>query len=204
MITDAFIIVGGGYSGCVCYNSLFFNKMWHERSDLNDDPLIFVIKTVRETNILTSKLLQEFISQGPVSLDEHRQSLINTLQTSESSRRLTYKLMNPHFLINNVYSSRQSVNELHRISFTRFRLSSHSLICEMGRWNKQGRGRLLPEERICQCGTVQSEQHVVERCPLTVHLRNFHGFVSINELFSDRFPPDIICKIIHDIFSVYT
>ena len=110
----------------------FFDRMWRERSDLNDDPLTFVIKTVTETNTVTSKLIREFISNGAVSLDEHRQSLINGLQMSESSRRLTYKVMNPHYLVNHVYNSRQSVNEIHRISFTRFRLSSHSLSCEMG------------------------------------------------------------------------
>ena len=106
--------------------------MWRERSDLNDDPLTFVIKTVTETNTVTSKLIREFISNGAVSLDEHRQSLINGLQMSESSRRLTYKVMNPHYLVNHVYNSRQSVNKVHRILFTRFCLSSHSLICEMG------------------------------------------------------------------------
>ena len=74
----------------------------------------------------------------------------------------------------------------------------------MGRWNKLGRGRLPPEERICQCGVVQSEQHVLERCPLTEHLRNVHEFTSVNDLFSDKFPPGVTCKIIHDILLVYT
>ena len=46
--------------------------MWHGRSDLNDDPLISDIKTVTGTNIVTSKLFREFISNGALSLDDHR------------------------------------------------------------------------------------------------------------------------------------
>ena len=181
----------------------FFYRIWRERSNLDDDPLIFVIKTVTETNIPTSKLVKKYISEEAVTLESQRQSMINVLQASESSRRLTYKYMNPHFKINRVYNTRHSVNDIHRISFTRFRVSSHNLICEMGRWNKQGRGRLPPEDRVCECGAVQSEQHVVEQCPLTNHLRQSYGFVTITELFSDRFTLEVACKIIHCMLSIY-
>ena len=47
---------------------------------------------------------------------------------------------------------------------------------------------------------MQLEQHV-EQCTLIAHLRDTHGFTSLNYLFSDRFPPDITCKVIHDILS---
>ncbi|KAK7074213.1 hypothetical protein SK128_018360, partial [Halocaridina rubra] len=53
-----------------------------------------------------------------------------------------------------------TINELHRLSFTRFRVCGHSLVCETGRWNRRGRGRLLPEERLCMCGDVQNERHL--------------------------------------------
>ena len=181
----------------------FFKNIWNERSNFDDDPLAFAIKKVVETNISTSKLIREFITRELITLERHRQSMINDIQMSTSSRRQGYKIMNPNFSVNNVYSNRHSVNEVHRISYTRFRLSSHSLVCEMGRWNKQGRGRLLPEDRICQCGAVQSEQHVVEQCPITDHLRQSYGFGTINDLFSDQFPANTMCEIIHKILSVY-
>ena len=181
----------------------FFNNIWHERSNLNDDPLAFVIKTVKETNITTSKLVREFVSQDVISLEWQRQITINNLQMNDSSRRQTYKLMNPHFLVNYVYNNRHSINELHRASFTRFRVSSHNLVCEMGRWNRQGRGRLPPEDRLCQCGAVQTEQHVVEQCPLTNHLRQEYGFVTVADVFSNKFQADVSCKIVHEILTPY-
>ena len=156
-----------------------------------------------ETNISTSKLVREFIELEPIGIERQRQDMINDIRESASSRRQLYKIMNPLFSVHCVYNCRQSINEVHRISFTRFRLSSHSLVCEMGRWNKQGRGRLLPEERICQCGAIQSEYHVVEQCPLTSHLRQSYGFGMISDLFSDQFSADATCEIIHKILSVY-
>ena len=60
-----------------------------------------------------------------------------------------------------------NINELERMEWTRLRLSSHSLAVEVGRWNRRGRGRLPMEERLCVCGQIQTEQHVIEICPRT-------------------------------------
>ena len=73
--------------------------------------------------------------------------------------------MNPTFSVHDIYVKRQTVNDIYRSSFTRFRVSGHSLSIETGRWNKRGRGRLPLEERLCRCGDVQSEIHVVEGVP---------------------------------------
>ena len=52
-----------------------------------------------------------------------------------------------------------------RITFTRFRLSSHRLRVEVGRWSRTPR-----EERVCACGTgVQDEFHLFQ-CPRVRHL----------------------------------
>ena len=49
-----------------------------------------------------------------------------------------------------------------RITFTRFRLCSHRLRVELGRWS-----RTPHEERICMCGEgVQDDFHIFQ-CPLT-------------------------------------
>ena len=57
-----------------------------------------------------------------------------------------------------------------RITFTRFRVSSHRLRVEMGRWS-----RIPPEQRTCQCETgIQNEQHILV-CPLTQDIRGKYG-----------------------------
>ena len=91
----------------------------------------------------------------------------DAIAESHSSRFTTYSTINPLYVTHSVYSERHTVNDCHRISFTRLRVSGHSLAIETGRWNRRGRGRLPVEERLCECGAVQSEQHVIERCPRT-------------------------------------
>lgn len=79
-------------------------------------------------------------------------------------------------------SQGQSVNERHGISFTLFRISSsHSVACKRGRWNKRGRGRLSPDETLCQCGQCgpRHEQCNTVHCPNTRHLRQTYGFSNV-------------------------
>ena len=86
-----------------------------------------------------------------------------------------------------------------RMAFTRFRVSSHSLCIETGRWNRRGRGRLPREERLCVCGEVQTEWHVVENCPVTRDIRQRVGLNRVQELFSGKYTYDVACKIVHDV-----
>ena len=51
--------------------------------------------------------------------------------------------------------------------FTRFRLSSHHLKIETGRW-----ARIDAEDRLCDCGLgVENESHVLFDCPKTEEIR---------------------------------
>ena len=51
--------------------------------------------------------------------------------------------------------------------FTRFRLSSHHLKIETGRW-----ARIEVERRVCDCGRgIQDELHVLLKCAKTEELR---------------------------------
>ncbi len=130
--------------------------------------------------------------------------VVSGIRNSESSRRKTCKEINPTYEVHCVYKQRNTVNEVHRLAFTRFRVSGHSLACETGRWNRRGRGRLAPEDRLCVCGDIQTEQHVVQSCPLTNHLRQTYHFDTMQQLMtSDQFTPDLLCKIIHDILAAY-
>ena len=90
-----------------------------------------------------------------------------------------------------------------RVSFTRFRVSGHSLAIETGRWNRRGRGRLPVEERLCVCGQVQTEKHVVETCPVSRGVRQLYGLFRIEDLFNHTYNDEKTCKIIYDILKLY-
>ena len=130
--------------------------------------------------------------------------LKSSLSNSESTKRTLYcNTMNPGLETHDIYLKRCVINETYRIAFTRFRVSSHSLAIETGRWNRRGRGRLPIEERLCMCGQVQTENHVVSECTISQHIRNQHGFSNITELMSDNLPKETICKIIFQILNLY-
>ena len=61
------------------------------------------------------------------------------------------------------------VEEHVRLSYSRFRLSSHYLRIETGRWS-----RTLRDERFCDCrnNQVQDEQHVLCDCAKSLTVRN--------------------------------
>ena len=164
----------------------FFSKMWRERSLMDDDPLVLVIKTVLEARYSTRTYVDGLIYETIDDFQNAKETLQNNIMTSGSSRRVTYREMNPDLKVHEIYSTKHNVSELERISFTRFRLASHSLAVEVGRWSRRGRGRLPLEERLCTCGAKQTEVHVVQQCPLTQNIRETHNTSSIDDIFSDQ------------------
>ena len=58
-----------------------------------------------------------------------------------SSRRIVYKSLNPELTVDKVYCVTNYLKEMHRISYSQFRVSGHWLAMETGRWNSRGRGR---------------------------------------------------------------
>lgn len=54
---------------------------------------------------------------------------------------------------------------------------------------------------VCVCGSVCVS--VVQYCPLTHHLRQTYNFNSVEDLFSDQFPPEIVCEVIHEVLDAY-
>ena len=89
------------------------------------------------------------------------QELRRKVQMSDASKFVFYRDVNPNLSINDVYFRRGDfVPEQYRIAFTRMRLSAHRLRIETGRW-----ARLPRERRLCPCGQVQHELHVLVDCP---------------------------------------
>ena len=182
----------------------YFRKVYRERSGMTDDPLTFALLLLMNTQYNTKNYVRDLlnIDQSPIydAMERIRRELLH----SDSSRRITYReLMNTDLSTHDIYTTRHTVNELHRTAFTRFRGSAHSLAVETGRWNRRGRPRLPVDERICQCGAVQTEEHVVMHCPLSEHVRSLYNITSVHDIFSGRFPSEVLCKIIFDILNLY-
>ena len=99
-----------------------------------------------------------------------------------------------------MYTCRGKVNEVHRVAFSRLRVIGHTLAIETGRWNRRGRGRLEVAERLCPCGAVQTELHVLESCPLTLDIRTQYNFASWTQIINDD-APFPIAEIVYKILS---
>ena len=182
----------------------FFKKMWAEREGMVDDPFAHAINLIRNTNIPTARLINNLIE---IDVDDVGQSINNLCQqvlTSQSSKCMYYKEINPNLVVHGIYSEKNStVNELERMSWSKLRLSAHSLAIETGRWNRRGRGRLPIEERLCQCGCVQTERHVFENCTHSQHFRNLYNISSLPDLVSERQDFPQVCHIVHKILDIY-
>jgi hypothetical protein len=75
--------------------------------------------------------------------------------------------MNPDLEVHPMYRSNDP-SERARLTLTRFRLSSHNLAIEKGRWTRKPR-----EERLCPtCNVVQDELHAVRECRINANARN--------------------------------
>jgi hypothetical protein len=101
-------------------------------------------------------------------LQDFLQKTRDKLQASTSSKRLTYLSMNPS-LERPAFYYRTDVPEFQRIATTRLRLVSHNLRIETGRWS-----RLPQHDRLCPCGQIQSEQHVLCSCIYTANIREHY------------------------------
>ena len=64
-----------------------------------------------------------------------------------------------------------------RVAFSRIRLGSHRLKIETGRWS-----RIPREARLCTCGAIQTEQHVLLICPDSEPLRGQFPRLDFKEL----------------------
>lgn len=183
---------------------IFFKDKWEEREAMNDDPFVFVVKTVFDAGVSTRHYLADLLHGNPDDIQVGCNDMKNNVLTSTSSRRITYRtIMNPALAVHPIYVTRHNVSELHRVAFTRFRVSAHSLAVEVGRWSRRGRGHLPLTERLCACGDVQKEQHVIQYCPLTQHIRDNYQISTVQELFSAEANYSLVCKIIWEVLDVY-
>ena len=177
--------------------------MVSERNGHPDDPLMYAIDIVTRANTTSSTIIQGFINTNVTSMHHLMLRVHERIEASTGSRYALYRKINPTFVLHSVYKDRHTCNDIFRMSFTRFRVSGHCLAIESGRWNRRGRGRLPIEERLCGCGAIQTERHVVEDCPISANIRQYHNLECLEDLFNGKYETEQSCKIIHKILTLY-
>ena len=114
----------------------------------------------------------------------------------------TYRQINPLLNVHQVYKTDNYIDEKKRIVFTQFRLSSHNLRIETGRW-----ARIERENRLCTCGVIQDEFHVLFDCTKTADIRvkynvNKELYHSIGDLMNTLDPKDLV-DFVYDCLQQY-
>ena len=130
----------------------------------------------------------------------HNAALHEKIANSDRTKFVTYKTIIPQLDEHPVYSRSPItlIPEHLRLAFTRMRLSSHRLRVETGRW-----ARLPREQRLCRCGEIQDEKHVLQDCILVAHIRDeYEHTVSYPEILRDASHPCDF-KLIIDILTFY-
>jgi len=126
-------------------------------------------------------------------------NLNESVAQSESSRRSTYRDLNPSLEPSKALKM-YTINESDRIALTRMRLGSHQLRVETGRW-----AGIPLENRTCPCNTgIQNELHVLLSCPRSQHIRQRFQLENINNL-SELFNHDTeqlaeYCKLLLNLY----
>ena len=153
----------------------FFDRMKEERNDMANDPLMFALQVTKRDNKEMDKYISGVMDGGdPVDTDISKRK--DGIMSSERTKTVTYRQINPTLSVHPVYTSNEIVEDDFRTAFTRLRLSSHRLRIETGRWT-----RTPQEERLCQCGgAIQTEQHVLCECPLVHHIREAYNNTNID------------------------
>ena len=170
---------------------------------MEDDPLAHSISTILTYNHNTSRyihdLLENEVDDVHIALMDLKQKSLN----SSSNRTQLYCSLNPRLVTHDIYKLKTDVRETERMSWSRLRLSAHSLAVEEGRWNRRGRGRLPLEERLCRCGNIQTEKHVIEQCAVSTQLRQQYGITTMENFFVNRMDHKTVCHAIHEILNLY-
>ena len=145
--------------------AMCIRKLIQTRRDIANDPFMFAFELTRTGNHRMYNHINSIL-EGDTSLETALSNLRANIQASDKTKCVTYSRINPTYTIHEVYSNTGNIPEYIRLAFTRLRLSSHRLRIETGRWS-----RLAREQRLCECGLVQDECHVMCDCPRTQVLR---------------------------------
>lgn len=176
--------------------SKFVQKMLRSRQDRHhDDPFMFVWTLCEQAQTSGYKYFRNVMeTECHITEDILKRQL--DIRRSDRTKSITYVYMNPELSVCPMYAG-TDVAEYQRLVYTRFRVSSHRLAIETGRWS-----RIPRESRLCSCGAVQTEEHVVCFCPLTAHVRQkFNLNISrVGEINSLDVP--MISKLVYECANI--
>ena len=150
----------------------------------DEDPLTKAIELCRTANTASYRRIQALLPDESDVVEEDKVKRMDRIRTSTSSKRVMFVQLNPLLQQHKLYKN-NALKEHKRIEFTRFRVSSHNLKVETGRW-----GRIERESRVCSCslGGIHDESHVLFRCDLTNDIREKYQIQtdSFADVFNDK------------------
>ena len=149
------------------------------RDDYNDSYISKIIDKSINAQSPMGKYFRQLqqLEQNPL-ISEQEALKIKVRNYLGSTRREAYLGMNPELESPSIYRKTANfVPDHYRTAFTRFRLGSHRLKVETGRWS-----RIPRERRLCLCGQVQDEMHTLLDCPLLNDLRREFSHLNFNSL----------------------
>ena len=163
----------------------FIQNKIDERSNMTDDPLMFALTTTRQQNPKMKTYIETLLSCEDI-LTKDKSDRVARVQSSTRTKLITYSsINNASFEVHPIYKTgHETVDDYLRITFTRFRTSSHRLKIETGRWS-----RIERERRVCQCGGgVQTEEHVLLHCDLVRNIKRKYGheIISFEAFMNER------------------
>ena len=154
----------------------------------DDDPLKLAWDLAKSVHTHSSKIIDRSLNLNVNDIVTNATTILQeNVRTSSSTKRMTYKQLNTTLDSPKLYAGR--VPEYKRKAFSRFRLSSHRLRVETGRWL-----RIPREERVCDCGSgsVQNEDHVLLVCDKSKDIREKYRIdhQDLQAFFSDELISD--------------
>ena len=181
----------------------FFEKMLDARSDMNDDPFMHAFGVTKDMNKTMWTYIESVMDLDDAAIENGLSDVKVSIQNQPltATKFHTYQTLNPTLDVHPLYTaSAPTIPDYLRIEFTRYRLSSHRLRVEIGRWS-----RTPPEERVCSCGTgIQNESHIFE-CPLVEELfqTSDKSYSSPADLFRDTNIEDlkILYKVLNKLYE---
>ena len=197
--TNDLALIESGEIGAKGYIQKLQNSFIHKliaREQYDSSYLQTVISEAIRTQCPAGKVLQHLMNNN-FNTEHYYEVIRQRVQSSTSTRRMSYRVVNPDLKVHPAYTN-LNVPEHDRIAFSKMRLSSHHMKFETGRWS-----RIAPENRLCVCGTIQSDTHVLLDCPLTLTARVTHQIPdcrSLSELYDDV-PVLDICRYCRDVIK---
>ena len=160
------------------------------------DPFSHAMEIANSLNKPMSKYIASIKEGSDFALTE-MQSIKEFVSGNSGTKFQTYVQLNPDFTTHLLYSrSAPVIPDYLRITFSRYRLSSHRLRVELGRY--QGTPH---DQRVCPCGMgVQDELHIFA-CPRVEDLLKTPNktYNSPNDFFTDTKVEDL--HVLHNVLK---